>query len=76
MRFIINAVYLLAFFAVWATAQSRSAAPTAVSSGWQLTKQVDEFTDKQELTLVLPSNDGLASLRIHCDPDIPGYRVS
>lgn len=47
-------------------AQSQQKTPTP-SSRWQLTKQVDKMSDSEELTLLLRSVEGLASLRIHCN---------
>lgn len=37
--------------------------------GWRVNKAVDPMSDKEQLTLVLRSDDGLASLRVNCADD-------
>ena len=46
-----------------ANAQTRGGRQTA--TGWRLVRTVDEFTDKENLTAVLPSVDGKVSLRVY-----------
>jgi len=41
-------------------------AKTARPAGWVLNKQVDKLTDAQAFTIVRRSNEGTASLGIHC----------
>ncbi len=59
MKRIVMAVLLICFNCGALSAQT----PT----GWKLLKQVDKFTDEEHLTLVLPSTDKVASLRVHCN---------
>lgn len=59
MRLTVVAVGLAVLCGSWAIGQSKS--------NWKLAKYTDPFTDKEEPTLVLPSEDGNASLRIHCN---------
>ena len=39
----------------------------AARSGWTLLRQVDKMTDAEQLTLVLRSQEGHSSLRVHCN---------
>jgi hypothetical protein len=68
MRVIERALLATAFIVAFpALPQLQTATAKPVSrSGWLLTKQVDKFKDTEELTLVLRSNEGSSSLRIHC----------
>jgi hypothetical protein len=56
---------------VWITIALTTGEPTQVRSAtkWRVTKKVDAMTDKAQVTLVLPSDDGLASIRLTCSDD-------
>ena len=74
MRAIEEALIVIAFVAACPAVpqlQTPTAKP-APSSGWRVTKQVDKMNDTEQYTLVLRSNEGSSSLRVHCSG---GYTV-
>ena len=52
-----------------APAKEAAAQKPTVRSGWTLLRQIDKMTDEEDLTLVLRSVEGHASLRVHCNDE-------